>query len=217
MTMGLMHIEPSSLESNEEATSNLISTMLLMIIFTGLVLSAISFAVPLLGKAVAVADMQKAKDVLSSLDETMRTDAQGTLEYRLYHGYLSGEKQGIDVQINYSSNNSIYRTINLNGCTLYYKQAEEYPCPSVSYTTETSLQNGSVLRLGISEIDCDLVPQPGYHRIRFSSYQENSSHTGNFTVHLNYHQYNRSRYYSNISRVDFEIKKISIWDEEWRG
>jgi hypothetical protein len=36
-------------------------------------------------------------------------------------------------------------------------------------------------------------------------------------VHLNYHQYNRSRYYSNISRVDFEIKKISIWDEEWRG
>jgi len=215
MTMGLMHIEPSSLESNEEATSNLISTMLLMIIFTGLVLSAISFAVPLLGKAVAVADMQKAKDVLSSLDENMRTDAQGTLEYRSYHGYLSGEKQGIDVHI--YSNNSIYRTINLSGCTLYYKQAEEYPCPSISYTTETSLQNGGVLRLAVSEIDCDLVPQPGYHRIRFSSYQENSNHTGNFTVHLNYHQYNRSRYYSNISRVDFEIKKISIWDEEWRG
>ncbi|HJH32640.1 MAG TPA: hypothetical protein C5S50_10825 [Methanosarcinaceae archaeon] len=217
MTMELMHIGPSSLVSNEKATTNLISTMLLMIIFTGVLLSAISFAIPMLGKAVAVADMQKAKDVLSSLDETIRTDAQGTLEYRLSHGYLSGNKQEIDVQINYSSNNSIYSTTNLNGCTIHYMPTEEFPCPSIRYTPETSLQNGGLLRLSLSEIDCDLVPQPGYHRISFSSYQENSSHTGNFTVHINYHQYNRSRYYSNISRVDFEIKKISVWDEEWRG
>ncbi|MGP8320758.1 MAG: hypothetical protein ACT6FE_00320 [Methanosarcinaceae archaeon] len=210
-----MHIGPYSLASNEKATSNLISTMLLMIILTGVILSAISFAVPILGRAVAVADMQKAKDVLSSLDKSIRTDTQGTMEYRLYHGYLIEEKQKIDVQIKHL-NNSIYRTINLNSCTFNYKQAEDIPCPSISYATETSLQNGGVLRIDMSEIDCDLVPQPGYHRIRFSSYQENSSHTGNFTVHINYHQYNRSRYYSNIKRVDFEIKKISVWDEEWR-
>ncbi|MGP8329731.1 MAG: hypothetical protein ACT6FF_05390 [Methanosarcinaceae archaeon] len=212
----MMHIGPSGLTSNEKATSNLISTMLLMIILTGVILSAISFAVPILGRAVAVADMQKAKDVLSSLDENIRTDTQGTMEYRLYHGYLSGEKQKIDVHIKYL-NNSIYRIINLNGCTLNYKQTEDIPCPSIRYTTETSLQNGGVLRLDISEVDFDLVSQPGYHRIRFSSYQENSSYTGNFTVHIKYQQYNRSRYYSNINRVDFNIKKISLWDEEWRG
>jgi hypothetical protein len=217
MTRELMHIEPSSLASNEEATSNIISTVLLMIIFLGVVLSAISFATPLLGRTLAAADMQKAKDVLSSLDAAIRTNTGGTLEYRLYNGSLHGENQRIDLHINYSSNNSIYRTISLNGCTLYYSQAQEYPSPSISYPPEISLQNESNLRLVISEIEHDLVPYPGYHRIRFNSYSENISHTGDFTVHLTDHQYNRSRYYFNISRVDLEIRKISIWDEEWRG
>ena len=212
-----MHIEPSGLVSNKEATSNIISAVLLMIIFLGVVLSAISFATPLLGKALIAGDMQRAKDVLSSLDEAIRTNTEGTLEYRLYNGSLRGENQKIDLQINYSSNNSIYRTTSFNGCTLYYIQAEEYPSPSISYPPEISLQNESKLHLVISEIDHDLVPQPGYHRIRFNSYSENSSHTGDFTVHLIDHQYNRSRYFFNITKVDLEIRKISIWDEEWRG
>jgi len=187
----LMHIEPSGLVSNKEATSNIISAVLLMIIFFGVVLSAISFTTPLLGKALIVGDMHRAKDVLSSLDEAIRTNTEGTLEYRLYNGSLCGENQRIDLQINYSSNNSIYRTTSFNGCTLYYRQAGEYPSPSISYPPEISL--------------------------RFNSYSENSSHTGNFTVHLIDHQYNRSRYFFNITKVDLKIRKISIWDEEWRG
>ncbi len=212
-----MHIEPSNLASNKEATSNIISTVLLMIIFLGVVLSAISFATPLLGRTLAAADMQRAKDVLSSLDEVIRTNTEGTLEYRLYNGFLCGEKQRIDLQINYSSNNSIYSTTSLYSCTLYYRQAEEYPSPSISYSPEISLQNKSTLHLVISEIDYDLVPQPGYHKIRFNSYSENNSHTGDFTVHLIDHQYNRSRYFFNITKLDLELRKISIWDEEWRG
>lgn len=211
-----MHIGPSSLISNKEATSNIISAVLLMIIFLGVVLYAISFTTHLLAKALIAVDMQRAKDVLSSLDEAVRTNSEGTLEYRLYNGSLCVEKQRIDLQINYSSNNSIYRTASLNGCTLYYWQAEEYPAPSISYSPEISLQNETTLHLVISEIDHDLVPQPGYHRIRFNSFSENSSHTGDFTVHLIDHQYNRSRYFFNITKVDLEIRKISLWDEEWR-
>jgi len=214
-----MHIEPSSLKSSEEGTSNLISTLLLMIIFAGMVLSAVSFAVPMLGRAVAVADMQRAEDVLSALDANIRTNTQGTMEYRLFTGYLSGEKERIDLRINYSANNSIYMDMNFSSCTLYYLQSEEYPSPSISYPPEMSLQSGGTLHLAISEIEHDFVPYPGYHKIRFSSSRENSSHTGdgNFSVHINDHHYNRSRYYSNITTVDLNIKRISIWDEEWRG
>lgn len=212
-----MHIGSSNLEFNDEAVSNIISTILLMVIFMVMVLSAVSFAVPLLGSALAVADMQKAKDILSSLDTSISTDAQGKLEYRLYNGYLSGENHGIDLEINYSSNNSIYRTVILSSSALSYRQVQGYPPPSISYIPETSLQNGNMLHLALLEIEYDLVPYPGYHRIRFNSHPENSSFTGEFTVHIRDHQYKRSRYFFNISRIDLEIRKISVWDEEWRG
>ena len=212
-----MHIEPSGLTSNNEATSNIISAVLLMIIFLGVLLSAIAFATPLLGKVLTAGEMQRAKDVLSSLDEAIRTNTEGTLEYRFNNGSLCGENHRIDLQINYSSNNSIYSTNSFNSCTLYYRQAEGYPSPSISYSPEISLQNGSTLNLIISEIDHDLVSQPGYHRIRFKSNSETISYTGNFTVHLTDHKYKRSRYFFNITKIDLEKKRTSIWDEEWRG
>lgn len=214
-----MHIRRSGLVFNEDAISNVISAVLLMLIFLSVFSSAISVAVPVLGKALASMDMQRSKDILSSLDTTIRRSAQGTLEYRLYRGYLSGEKQQIDMMLTYSSNNSIYKTIRFNSSLLSYK-TQGYPSTSISYTPETLLQmqNGSkILYIGVSEIDYDFVPESGYHRIRFDSEWVNSSYTGNFTVYINYHQYNRKRYYFNISRIDVDIRKIKMWDEEWRG
>jgi hypothetical protein len=215
-----MLIEPyTSVLIDEKATSNIVSAVLLMLIFAGMLSSAISFAVPMLGNAAAVIEMQRAKDVLSLIDAAIRTNPQETLEYRLYNGYLNAENQRIDLLLINSSDNSIERTIRLNSSALYYK-VQEYPSPSISYAPDISLQmqnDSKTLNLAMSEIYYDAFPQPGYHRIRLCSESFNYSYPENYTVHIIYHQYNRSRYYFNISRVDLEIRKISVWDEEWRG
>lgn len=233
-----MHIEPyTSVLIDEKATSNIISAVLLMLIFVGMLSSAVSFAVPILGKAAAAIEMQRAKDVLSLIDAAIKTNPQETLEYRLYNGYLNAENQRIDLLLINSSTGLTNESIVLNSTTLYLKilsnnknlnpslnfqnyKVQDYPSPSISYTPDISLQmqNGNkTLNLALSEIYYDALPQPGYHRIRFSSESCSHSYPENYTVHIIYHQYNRSRYYFNISRVDLEIKKISMWDEEWRG
>ncbi|MBU4075271.1 MAG: hypothetical protein KKI06_00905 [Euryarchaeota archaeon] len=215
-----MRIEPyTSVLIDEKAASNIVSAVLLMLIFVGVLSSAVSFAVPILGNAAAAIEMQRAKDVLSLIDAAVRTNPQTTLEYRLYNGYINAEKQRIDLLLINSSTGLTNESIVLKSSTLYYK-AQEYPSPSISYAPEISLQmqNGNkTLNLALSEICYDALPQPGYHRIRFSSEVSNSSFTGEFTVHIRDHQYNRSRYFFNISRIDLEIRKISMWDEEWRG
>jgi hypothetical protein len=217
MIRGLMRIKPSSLRCNDKGTSNIISTMLLMVIFTGMMMSAISFAVPLLGRVATAADIQRAEDVLSALDANIRTNSEGTMEYRLFKGCLDKEKQMIDLQIYYSTNSSTYRNMSFSGGSLYYRQSENDSSYSISYPPEMSMLNSNTLHLTITEIEHDPVPLSGYHKIRFSSSQENATYTGDFRVLINDRQYNRSRYYSNISTVDLDIRKISIWDEEWRG
>lgn len=214
-----MHIRRSGLAFNEEAVSHVVSAVLLMLIFLSVVSSAISVGIPLLGKALASMDVQRSKEILSSLDTAIRTSAQGTLEYRVYRGYLCGEKHPVEVTLTHASNNSVYKTIRFNSSLLGYK-ARGYPQVSVSYAPETwlQMQNGSkILHLGVLEIDYDFVSEPGYHRVRFDSETVNSSYAGNFTVYIDYHQYDRARYYFNVSRVDVEVRRVRMWDEEWRG
>ncbi len=215
-----MHIEPyTSVLINEKAASNIVSAVLLMLIFVGMLSSAVSFAVPILGNAAAAIEMQRAKDVLSLIDAAVRTNPQAALEYRLYNGYIYAENQRFELLLINSSTSLTNESIVLNSTTLYYK-TQDYSSPSISYAPDISLQmqNGNkTLNLTLSEICYDALPQPGYHRIRFSSESFNYSYPENYTVRIIDHRYNRSRYYFNISRIELKIRKISMWDEEWRG
>ncbi|GFO96186.1 hypothetical protein ig2599ANME_0373, partial [groundwater metagenome] len=126
-----MHIEPyTSVLIDEKATSNIVSAVLLMLIFVGVLSSAVSFAVPILGNAAAAIEVQRAKDVLSLIDAAIKTNPQETLEYRLYNGYIYAENQRIELLLINTSSSSVDRII-LNSTALYYK-AQEYPSPSIS-------------------------------------------------------------------------------------
>ncbi len=204
-----MHIESSGLMLNENATSNIISATILMLIFLTMLSSAISFTIPLLSKTLQAIELQKARNILHELDMHINAE-QGSMEYRLYNGYISKENKIVEVYLN-STFNSTH--IYLNAPVLYYAN-DKFPQPSISYTPFVKQSNHD-LNISLSDIQYDFIPQPGYHRIRFYSHNKYTSYTGNFTVCI-HQEYNRKRCYFNITKVNLNIKKIEMWDEEWR-